>query len=159
MLKFAQVLLFISLISVGISQAQSFSSTSSGNKWVFGPTVSYQYQSRNFAKVSLWGLTDLNYADYLKVDAAANFTWQGGETHVIPELGLTYYLNTVAVWPFVKAEVTPYTVTPKVGVGLFNLMELGVGYGWSLQEKNNLGKIKGFNFSVGFSLPLSYSLR
>lgn len=130
-----------------------------GTNWIVGPSVSYQYQSKNFVKASFWGLTDLGYANYLKIDAAADFTWHDNKTHVIPELGLTYYIDPFLAWPFIKAEVTPYTITPKVGVGIFNVFELGVGYGWSLQEKKNLGPIKGFNFSVSVSLPLNYYLR
>lgn len=127
-----------------------------GNKWILGPTVSYQYQTKNFVKASVWGLTDLGYANYLKIDAGANFTWHEHKTYVIPEVGATYYLSSLFIWPYVKAEVTPYTVTPKVGLGLFNIVELGLGYGWSIQEKSNLGKIKGLNFSLGVSLPLNY---
>lgn len=151
MTRYASILFF--LLMAGIAKGQSSSS-----KWIVGPTVSYQYQTTNFLKASFWGLTELGYADYLKVEGGANFTWKNNKTHVIPELGVTYYLSTVAVWPFVKAEVTPYTITPKVGVGIFNLLELGAGYGWSINTKNNLGPIKGFNFSVGLSLPLNYNL-
>lgn len=128
------------------------------SNWIVGPTVAYQYQSKNFLKASIWGLTDLGFADYLKIDAGANFTWKNNKSYVIPELGVTYYLSAVGVWPYVKAEVTPYTISPKVGLGLFNLVEVAAGYGWALQNKGALGEIKGFNISVGLSLPLNYNL-
>lgn len=124
--------------------------------WIIGPTVSYQYQKHNMLKVSFWGLTDLNFSDYLKIDAGANFIWPNSKLCVIPEVGLTYYFNSIITWPYLKVEVTPYTVSPKVGVGLFNIVEFGAGYGWSLQERKKGGEIDGFNVSLSASLPLSY---
>lgn len=124
--------------------------------WIFGPSVSYQYQNHSMLKVSFWGLTDLSYSEYLKLNATADIVWDAGKTFVIPELGVTYYLNNVAVWPYLKAELTPYTVSPKVGLSLFSLVDVGVGYGWSLQEKKDLGKIEGFNISLGVSVPLNF---
>lgn len=128
------------------------------NKWIWGPSVGYQYQKASFLKASFWGLTDLGYANYLRFDAGTDLTWQNGKTHVIPELGITYYLGAKGVWPFVKGELTPYTITPKVGVGVFNIVEIGAGYGFDIKTKQNLEPIKGFNFSVGLSLPLNYHL-
>jgi len=150
-MKYILTVLVLFFFSFAYSQVPS-----THNKWIIGPTVGYQYQTKNFLKASVWGLTDLGYANYLKIDASADMTWHDGKSYVIPEVGVTYYLNSVIIWPFIKAEVTPNTITPKVGLGIFNIMELGVGYGWSLQEKGNLGKIKGFNFSLGLSLPLNY---
>lgn len=128
------------------------------NKWIWGPSLGYQYQKENFLKASFWGLTDLGYANYLRFDAGADMTWEKGKTHIIPELGVTYYLSAKAVWPFIKGEVTPYTITPKIGVGVFNLLELGAGYGFDIKTKEGLRPIEGFNFSVGLSLPLNYHL-
>ena len=128
------------------------------SNWIIGPSIGYQYQEKSFLKASFWGLTDLGYANYLRFDAGANLTFEDKKAHVIPELGITYYLGAKGVWPFIKAEVTPYTVTPKLGIGLFNIIELGAGYGMKLKQKDNLPEIKGFNFSLGFSIPLNYHL-
>ena len=128
------------------------------SKWIIGPSLGYQYQQKHFVKASLWGLTDLGYANYLRFDAGADFTWNKGKTHIIPELGVTYYLSAKGIWPFIKTEVTHYTITPKVGIGLFNLVEVGAGYGFDLKTKENLPTIKGFNISLGLNLPLNYHL-
>ena len=66
------------------------------NKWIWGPSVGYQYQSGNFLKVSGWGLFAPNDFQYMKIDAGANFSWMGGKATVIPELGFTYYLHNNA---------------------------------------------------------------
>ena len=158
MRRYTGILMVIFLFVSAFAQAQILGKKIYPSGWVLGPTVAYQYQTKSFLKASFWGLTEVGYADYIKIDAGANFTWHDSKTHVIPELSVTYYPSTVLIWPFVEAEVTPYTVTPKVGVGIFNLFELGFGYGWSLQEKKRLGAIKGFNFSVALSLPLNFNL-
>lgn len=149
------VLLFVLLQFFGLAQAQE---GQQHNRWIWGPSLGYQYQKSNFLKASFWGLTDLGYANYLRIDAGADLTWKNKKTYVIPELGLTYYLGAKGLWPFAKAEVTPYTITPKIGLGVFNLFEVGVGYGFDLQAKEGVGVIMGLNFSAGFSLPLNFIL-
>lgn len=154
-MKYICCLLFFSIVGLVKLKAQE---GQSHNKWIFGPSLGYQYQKASFVKASFWALTDLGYANYLRFDGGANMTWKAGKTHAIPELGITYYLSAKAVWPFVKMEATPYTITPKVGVGIFNLFEVGAGYGVDLDTKQGLMPIKGFNISVGVSLPLNYHL-
>lgn len=155
-MKYIFWILFLCMVSHIRLKAQEGQDHS---KWVFGPSLGYQYQKTSFVKASFWGLTDLGYANYLRVDGGANMTWKGGKAHVVPELGVTYYLSAKGVWPFVKMETTPYTITPKIGVGVFNIFEVGAGYGLGLENKKGLGMpIKGFNISVGLSLPLNYHL-
>lgn len=146
------VLLFV-MLSFG-AEAQELKKS----KWIIGPSIGYQYQENNFLKASFWGLTDLGYANYIRFDAGANMTFENKKAHFIPELGVTYYLGAKGVWPFLKTEITPYTITPKFGLGLFNILEVGAGYGFDLKTKAELAAIKGFNFSVGVSIPLNYHL-
>lgn len=154
MKKNIAILLFILFASCSTLLAQVEVQPQKG--WIVGPAVSYQYQSKNMLKLSFWGLTDLGFMNYLKVDANADFAWKDSKTYVIPEIGVTYYMSPIIMWPYVKAEITPYTISPKVGVGVFNLLDVGVGYGWSLQERKGLGKIEGINVSVTASLPLNF---
>lgn len=128
------------------------------SKWILGPSIGYQHQEKSFLKASFWGLTDLGYANYIRFDAGANLTFQDKKAHIIPELGTTYYLSAKGIWPFIKAEITPYTITPKFGIGLFNIVELTAGYGFQLQRKKNLVPIEGFSFGLNLSLPLNYHL-
>lgn len=130
-----------------------------GSNWILGPSIGYQYQNGNFLKTSFWGLTDLGYANYLKIDAGVDVAWANAKTHVIPELGLTYFLGAKAVWPFVKGEVTPHSITPKVGVSVFSIVDVAAGYGLSIKKKENFGDIEGFAFSVGFNIPLNFILK
>lgn len=154
-MKYILGLLVLFSMSVTATRAQG---KQAPNKWIWGPSLGYQYQKNNFLKTSFWGLMDLGYANYLRIDGGANLSRKSRKTHVLPELGVTYYLGAKGGWPFVKGEITPYTITSKVGVGLFNLMEFGVGYGFDLKAREDLGTIKGLSFSVGLSLPLNYHL-
>lgn len=128
------------------------------NGWIFGPSLGYQYQSGSFLKASAWGLFAMNQSQYLKLDGGANFTWMMDKTTVIPEFGATYYLNNVAVWPFLKGEITPYTATAKAGIGVFNLLEFAAGYGFDINTKKDFKPIDGFTFSVGVNIPLKFHL-
>ncbi|MVZ65922.1 hypothetical protein GQF61_08635 [Sphingobacterium sp. DK4209] len=149
----------IYLFIVGLlftSQASAQKQRATG--WIFGPSVGYQYQSGSFLKASGWGLFALNQSQYLKFDGGANFTWMMDKTTVIPEFGMTYYLNNVAVWPFLKGEITPYTATAKAGIGVFNLLEFAAGYGFDINTKKDFKPIDGFTFSVGVNIPLKFHL-
>lgn len=146
------------LLVLGLTVGQAHAQRNQHNGWIYGPSLGYQYQSGSFLKASGWGLFATNPSQFLKIDAGANFTWMMDKTTVIPELGLTYYLNNVTIWPFIKGEVTPYTATAKAGVGLFNLLEFAAGYGFDINTKKDFKPIDGFTFSVGVNIPLKYHL-
>ncbi|QQT27534.1 hypothetical protein [Sphingobacterium spiritivorum] len=128
------------------------------NKWIWGPSVGYQYQSGNFLRVSGWNLFALNSKEYIKLDAGANFTWMMDKTTVIPELGFTYYREDKMFWPALKAEITPYTFTPKIGFGLICLADVAVGYGFNISTKSQFKPIRGFTASVNFNIPFNLSV-
>lgn len=144
--------------AVSLKGQESVGGKPGGNSWIWGPSIGYQYQHGNFLKLSGWGLFAPNEYQYIKINGGANFTWMMDRTTIVPELGLTYYLSDKGVWPFIKGEITPYTVTPKVGISLASLVDIGVGYGININQKSDFKKIDGFTFSVGFNLPLNFHL-
>lgn len=149
------ILLFILLMSlVNVKGQEPVKSN-----WIVGPSIAYQYQSKSFLKASMWALKDLGYANYLRIDAGANLTFEDNKAYFIPEAGITYYLSAKGIWPFIKGEITPFTLTPKVGLGVFNILEVGIGYGLEIGQKEPLASIKGVNFSLGLSIPLNYHLK
>ena len=127
-------------------------------KWIWGPSAGWKFQSGNFLTLSGWGLFAPNDYQYLKIDAGANFTWMQKQTTVIPELGVTYYLSDKLIFPFLGGEITPYTITPKVGVGIFSLIDIGVGYGWEIRRKSGFKTIQGVSGSIKFNIPLNFHL-
>ena len=123
---------------------------------LFGVSGSYSNQSGNFAKVGVFytfGLENISFAT--KIDANANMAYMRDNFRVIPEIGVTSYFGagTSYFFPFVESEFTPYTITPKVGLTFMTLIDFGIGYGFSINEKNNFKPIKGFQFSAGANIP------
>jgi len=149
------LLLLCSCFAIGMVTAQERGE----NKWIWGPSIGWQYQNGNFLKASGWGLFAPNDRQYIKIDAGANFTWMRDQTTVIPELGLTYYLSNKLIFPFIKAEATPYTITPKVGIGLLSIIDLGLGYGFSMGTKDGFKPINGLTGSVSLNIPLNFHLQ
>lgn len=124
--------------------------------WIWGPSIGWQYQNGNFLKASGWGLFAPNEYQYMKINAGANFTWMQGKTTVIPEVGFTYYLRNSMLFPFVQAEVTPHTLTPKVGVGILSIVDLGIGYGFDINTKTKFKPLNGITGSLTLNIPLNF---
>lgn len=127
---------------------------------MYGPTVSYQYQKGSTAKVGGMVMTGVGYNGIIRADVTGNMTWTQSKFAVIPEVALAYYFGSTPkfnLFPLlVRAEVTPYTVVPKLGVSLLTVVELDLGYGISIQDKKDYLPIKGFTGSLRFSLPLNF---
>lgn len=142
------------LVGIGLMLSLIGNASAQQSAWNLGASAGYQYQNGNYLKVSGWALLDQYKAGFFKVDAGANFSWMQDKTTVIPELGLSYYFAEQWRWAFLKAEVTPYTVTPKLGLSIVSLVDLGLGYGFEFNKKKDFVPIKGFTLSVGINIPL-----
>lgn len=125
---------------------------------LIGPTLSYQFQKGSIVKTGAYFAFPLIGDHILRADATANFTWTQKKFAVIPEAAITYYPQTYVLTPFVRTEVTPYTLTPKLGVSLATLLDLDFGYGFSINDKKDYKPIKGFAVSLRFSIPLNYRI-
>lgn len=125
---------------------------------LFGPSLSYQFQNRSMFKAGLYYATSLNSSHIVKVDATANLTWVESKFVVIPEVAGTYYSEMYYIGLFGRAELTPYTVTPKIGLSFATFVELDFGYGISIAKKGNLHSIEGFTTSVRFNFPINTKL-
>ncbi len=124
---------------------------------LFGPTLSYQSQSGNMGKVGAYYLrsADISYSAY-KIDITANFAYFSNQFLVIPEAGFTFYpYDQSLILPMVEAEITPYTLTPKVGFSLLSIIDFSFGYGFGLHTKKEMKPLKGFTFSLGVSIPVN----
>lgn len=125
--------------------------------FLIGPTVSYQSQAGNLLKVGGYYLQPLAGDSFgLKLEANAQFAYFREQFRVIPEGSFTFYptFNNL-ILPFVEGELTPYTVTPKIGLSFATMIELGIGYGFDIETKQGLKPIKGFTFSLGLNFPLN----
>lgn len=138
-----------SLLSIGMVRAQI----------MYGPTVSYQYQKGSTAKVGAMAMTGVGFNGIIRADVTGNMTWTQSKFAVIPEVALAYYFGSSEkfnLFPLlVRAEITPYTVVPKLGLSILTLVELDFGYGISIHNKKDYLPIKGFTGALRFSLPLN----
>lgn len=134
-----------------------FTSISFAQTSVFGPTISYQSQSGNMGKIGGFYLHNSENNFTYKIDATANLAYFRDKFVAIPEVGFTYYPKPdYLLLPMIEAEVSPYTVTPKVGFSVLTIVDFSFGYGIETQTKKDLKPIKGFTFSFGLNIPLSW---
>lgn len=117
--------------------------------------MSYQYQKGSIVKVGGYYATEIISKHILKVDATANFTWTQSKYTVIPEVAVAYYTDMYYIGAFGRAEITPYTITPKVGLSFLTFIEVDLGYGFPIGDKADYRPIKGFTTSVRFNIPIN----
>src|SRR5690606_5419773 len=95
----------------------------------------------------------------IKLEANALMAYFRDQFVVIPEGSLSFYPTFEGVViPFIEGEITPYTITPKIGLSVASFIELGVGYGFDSKVKADLKPLNGFTFSLGFYIPLNASI-
>src|SRR5690606_17002332 len=92
--------------------------TANAQEVLFGPTISYQSQAGNLLKVGGYYVQPVFGNDVgFRIDANAQLAYFRNRFLVIPEGGITFYPTfDNAIIPFAKGEITPYTLTPKVGL-------------------------------------------
>ena len=151
--------LITNIFIIGCIKTACGQSNTDRKTWAIGISSGYQHQEISMLKLGIWALRDLNYANYLRVDGGIDFAFYNQKTYYIPEVSLSYYLSAKGIWPSIKAELTPYTLTPKVAIGIFNILEFGIGYGVHLQDKKELPKLDGINVSIGLSIPFNYYIK
>lgn len=129
-----------------------------GNDFLFGPVLAYQYQHQGFLRLSAFGLMMISDDQYLKLDAGAKFTFLHKKLAVIPETGISCYLGDAAIIPYARCSLTPYTITPEVGISLYTIIDAGIGYGVNFAKKERFKPIKGFTVSVAINIPLNFNV-
>src|SRR5690606_37599419 len=141
------------LLTIGLL----FGTQVNAQDFLVGPSVAYQSQAGNVLKVGGYYLQPLaGNAVGIKLEANAQFAYFRKQFLVIPEGSFTFYptFDNLIV-PFTEAELTPYTLTPKIGLSVGTIVEFGFGYGFDMKTKENLKPIKGFTFSLGINIPLN----
>ena len=118
----------------------SFVTNATAQDFLVGPTLSYQSQAGNILKVGGYYLQPLaGEAVGIKLEANAQFAYFRDAFRVIPEGSLTFYPTfDNLILPFLEGEITPYTVTPKVGLTVATIVDFGIGYGFDTKVKEGL---------------------
>ncbi|WP_282629804.1 hypothetical protein [Empedobacter sedimenti] len=154
--------LFITLVVIQISTILSAQQRQQkGQEFLYGPTIGYANQAGNFGKIGAFGFISIGELNFLKLDLNANITGMQGKTSIIPEAGLTFYnfpRRLGGIGFFAETEFTPFTFTPKGGLTIFTVFDLGFGYGIEMRQKENFKSIEGFQVSFGINIPLNFNI-
>ena len=133
----------------------------------FTINLGYEYWNGNYGKVGtdLFLVQDNN--NILTFSANANLGYMKDKFRVIPEVGAGYMFNChnnpsdpyssnfSSAFYVIRAEVSPWTITPKAGISLASFVDFGFGYGFKINKKDSFKPIKGFQFSIGVNIPLN----
>ena len=127
--------------------------------------LGYEYWNGNYGKVG----TDLYLVqpnnNILAFSANANLGYMKDKFRVIPEIGAGYMFNFEnkpgdpyssnfsSAFYVIRTEVSPWTITPKVGIAVLSLLELNAGYSFEFRENKDFKDMNGFRAGLTIHLP------
>ncbi len=131
----------------------------------FTINVGYEYWNGNYGKVGtdLFLVQDNN--NILTFSANANLGYMKDMFRVIPEIGAGYLFNFSnkvgdpyssnfnSAFYIIRAEASPWTITPKVGIAILSLLELNAGYSFEFRENKDFKEMNCFRAGLTIHLP------
>lgn len=130
----------------------------------FTINLGYETWNGNYGKVG----TDLFLVqknnNILTFSANANLGYMQDKFRVIPEIGAGYMFNLNkkgnpysshfnSAFYVIRGEVSPWTVTPKVGIAILSIVEFNAGYSFEFKENKDFKNMQGFRAGFIFHLP------
>lgn len=124
--------------------------------------LGYEYQSSNFGEIGMsLAFLKTDNAIY-RIGGSALLGIAHGKTAISPKLQGDVLLNfqrgkslNHSYYFLVGAESTLQTITPKIGISLFGILDFTGGYGFPIAHQTLNGKkIKGPHFALGLNIPL-----
>jgi len=125
----------------------------------------YEYWNGNYGRLG----TDLYLVqkndNILTISANINLGYMQDKFRAIPEVGLGYLFNfknnptdpyssnISSAFYSTRVEVSPWTVTPKVGIAVLGLLELNAGYAFEFREYKDFKDMNGFRAGLTIHLP------
>lgn len=126
--------------------------------------VGYTYQNINYFEGGLNTYLVQPNNNIIDVGATANLGYSDNHFIVIPEAQLGYLWNVKntkadpystnfnsAFWTM-RASVSPWHVTPEVGITILSLLDITAGYGFEFREHKNIN-LDGLKLGVSLRLP------
>ena len=150
--------LFFMLIGI-IANAQAKSTP----YFVFN--VGYDYWNGNYGKLGsdLYLVQENDHI--ITISGNVNLGYMRDKFRAIPEVGVGYlfnfrnnqgdpYSSNVSA-PFYSARVdlSPWTITPKLGITVLSIIELNAGYSFEFRENKNFKAMDGVRAGLVFHLP------
>jgi len=128
----------------------------------------YEYWNGNYGRIG----TDLYLVqpnnNIFTINANVNLGYMKGKFRTIPEVGVGYLFNfrnnigdpysSYMNAPFysIRVDVSPWTVSPKVGIAVLGLLEFNAGYAFEYNKYKDFKNMNGFR--AGFTLHLPTQL-
>lgn len=125
----------------------------------------YDYWNGNFGRVGADLYLFREYRNILTFSANADLGYMRDKFRIIPEVGVGYLFNfrenhgdpysSFVNAPFyvVRADISPWTVTPKIGLAILGLIELNAGYAFEFNENKNFKSMDGVRAGLTFHIP------
>jgi hypothetical protein len=121
----------------------------------------YSYQNQNFGEVGLRFLFLKNDDFAFRIGGGAGFGNVNGSWTAIPKIQTDFLLNSEkevdirhSYYYLLGAEFSTKSISPKVGISLFGLLDCTAGYAFSVDKNGSNGKeMQGINFNLTFNIP------
>lgn len=127
--------------------------------------IGYDYWNGSYGRLG----TDLYLVqqnnNILTVNANVNLGYMQDKFRAIPEVGVGYlfnfkdnvadlYSSNVSA-PFYSArvDISPWTITPKIGIAVLSVLEINAGYSFEFRANKNFKTMDGFRTGLVFHLP------
>lgn len=126
--------------------------------------IGYTYQNNSYFEVGSNVYLVRPNNDIVDLGATLNFGASNGNFLVIPEaqIGYLWNLKNSAIDPYssnfnsafwmVRTSVSPWHITPEVGITVLSLIDFSVGYGFEFSEHKNVD-LEGLKLGLSIRLP------
>lgn len=162
-LRFMKKIWIALFLSISLNtQAQEFEYQDFTAYYLFN--VGYTYQNLNYLEAGLNAYLVRPNNDAIDLGATVNLGYSDGQFIAIPEAQVGYLLSAkeTAFDPYssnfnsafwvVRGSVSPWHVTPEVGITLLYLIDITAGYGFEFREHPQVD-LDGFKIGVSIRLP------
>ena len=126
--------------------------------------IGYTYHNLNYLETGLNAYLVRPNDDIIDLGATANLGLSQGKFIAIPEAQVGYLWNikhsvidpyssnfNSAFW-VLRTSVSPWHVTPEVGISIVDLIDLSVGYGFEFNDHQHVD-LDGLKLGLSFRLP------
>lgn len=127
--------------------------------------IGYDYWKGSFGKLGADLYLVQQNNNIFTVSANANLGYMQDKFRVIPEVGVGYLFNfknnTLDLYSSnvsssfysARVDVSPWTITPKLGVAILSVFEINAGYSFEFNEREDFKSLDGFRAGFVFHLP------
>lgn len=125
----------------------------------------YEYWNGNYGRLGSDLYLVQENDNIITVNANVNLGYMRDEFRAIPEVGIGYLFNVKenkgdpyssnirSAFYSARLDVSPWTISPKVGVTVLSLLEFNVGYAFEFREYKDFKDLNGIRTGLTLHLP------